>query len=234
MLKTERHPSLGIIKKVARDLISTSDICRRRLGCYQEDYIAIGYMAYLRAKKNYKPELGVPFYSYAYVVIKHRILLEAYSSHLVRMPSYIIWPAKRLSEGLQPLKKDAEMYRAETLEHARKLFDGEQMVFFEDNEEKQLDWGLLDEGDYETLAEADVTNYIATVIDWALNQLDEQSKTIMIHWFGLRGKKPKAFLAACKVAGCGETKGTRLRAEALEKMRKYLDGMFGEAVYGHR
>src|SRR5579864_3119618 len=93
---------LKLIISVARHLIETSPLCRRRLGRHVEAYLGVGYLGYLRARQAYRPDRNTQFTTYAYVVIQHFMLTEAYASTLVRLPLYALNEARRAALGLEP------------------------------------------------------------------------------------------------------------------------------------
>ena len=102
MLPPGEAPHLGLILKVARHLIETSALCRRRIGRFADDYVGVGYLGLLRAQRAYRTGRGASFATYAFVVIRHFMMLEAFRCGGVRLPTYIAQEAARLAEGLEP------------------------------------------------------------------------------------------------------------------------------------
>src|SRR5947209_20191607 len=100
MLPPGQCPYLGLIIRVARHLIDKSELCRRRIGHCPEDYVGAGYLGLLRAQQAYRPNSRTRFTTYAFVVIRHFMLLEAFNSGLVRVPVYIATEAHRRARGL--------------------------------------------------------------------------------------------------------------------------------------
>lgn len=57
---------LGVITKMAKQLTDNKD--------FEQDLIQEGYIGVMEAEKNFKPDIGIKFLTYAYPYIKNRIL----------------------------------------------------------------------------------------------------------------------------------------------------------------
>lgn len=87
MVTIEDNAHIELIRNVAYDLARKNQICIQVLGRNIDEYMGEGYLSLLVAKKNFKPELGVSFRTYASAVIRSRIIRFAkkhgYSRELV-------------------------------------------------------------------------------------------------------------------------------------------------------
>jgi RNA polymerase sigma factor (sigma-70 family) len=214
VLEDFRH--LKLIASVARHLIETSPICRRRLGTRVDAYLGVGYLGYLRAQQAYRPDRDTQFTTYAYVVIQHFMLKEAYASTLVRLPLYVINEARRRALGLEPTRT-CRMARS-SVEAARSVYECEYLPLLREHLE-----GGTDEGDYEEVDEEDALGYLRRVLDDALDRLDPPvGKRILVRYYGLRGE-PKTLKKIARELGLTRDQVYRLRLAALKQLRGLVD-----------
>jgi RNA polymerase sigma factor (sigma-70 family) len=217
---------LKLIISVARHLIETSPICRRRLGRHVEAYLGIGYLGYLRARQAYRPDRNTQFTTYAYVVIQHFMLNEAYSSTLVRVPLYALNEARRTALGLEPT--ESCRMAEDSVEAARSVFECEYRPLLQEHVER----AAVDEGDCEEVDRIDALDYLRRVLKKAMKRLDPPvSKAILLRYYGLRGER-LTIREIARELHLGRDYVWRLRLEALKQMRCLVDRDLLGAVTG--
>ena len=217
---------LKLIIRVARHLIETSPICRRRLGRHVEAYLGIGYLGYLRARRAYRPGHNTQFTTYAYVVIQHFMLNEAYASTLVRVPLYALNEARRAALGLEPT--DSCRMAGDSIEAARSVFECEYRPLLEEH----VETAGVDGGDSDEVDHADALDYLRRVLKKAMKRLDPPvCKDILTRYYGLRGER-RTIREIARELHLGRDTVWRLRLDALEQMRRLVDGDLLGAVTG--
>jgi RNA polymerase sigma factor (sigma-70 family) len=217
MVAADDFRHLKLIVSVARHLIETSPICRRRLGRRVDAYLGVGYLGYLRAQQAYRPDRNAQFTTYAYVVIQHFMLTEAYASTLVRLPLYVINEARRRALGLEPTQT-CRMARS-SVEAARSVYECEYRPLLREH----IEGGGVDEGDYEEVDHEDALGYLREVLDDALDKLNPPiGKRILVRYYGMRGE-PKTLRKIARELGLTRDQVYRMRLNALKQLRGLLD-----------
>jgi len=226
MLPPGDCPYLKLIISVARHLIETSPICRRRLGRHVDAYLGVGYLGYLRARQAYRPDGTTQFTTYAYVVIQHFMLTEAYSAALVRIPVYALNEARRAALGLEPTAS-CRMADA-SVEAARAVFECEYRPLLEEYVERVG----VDEGDCEEVDREDALDYLRRVLKKALKQLRPAlGKAILVRYYGLRGER-RSLRQIARELHLGHDQVWRIRLDALQQLRRLVDHNLLGAVTG--
>jgi len=227
MLPSGDAPYIGLIRKVAKHLIETSALCRRRIGRFIDDYVGVGYLGLLKAQEAYQPGRGARFTTYAFVVIRHFMMLEAFRSGSVRLPTYIAQEAARLVDGRPPTATAQRRARRETLEAAAAVFDCEYRPLLESQE--QL-YGAC-EGDYERVYEVEALTYLGRVLDEAVASLDEPAQQIIVRHYGLHGIAEQTLQEIANSLGLSRDQVWLRKQRALARLRGLLDEkLFGEAL----
>ena len=219
MLPADTFQHLKLIVSVARHLIDTSPICRRRLGKRVDAYLGAGYLGYLRARQAYRPDRNTQFTTYAYVVIQHFMLTEAYDATLVRLPLYAINEARRRALGLEPTRS-CRMADS-SVEAARSVFECEYRPLLQEYLERP---DAIDEGDCEEVDRIDARCYLRQVLEDALEKLDPPvGNAILVRYYGLRGE-PRNLREIARELRLTKDKVWRLRMDALKQLRSLVDG----------
>lgn len=157
---------LVLVQKVARNLAATSLVCQRAFGRNIEEYLGEGFLALTLAKKNFKPELGIKFETYAYAVISERIKTAARKSSLIKLPSDARYKASLFLQG----KLDNSDGK---IKDAVRIMAGIADITSWDIEEKLPDKEIIEE------------------INVRLDKLDERTRKVLVMRFGLNGEDPK-------------------------------------------
>lgn len=217
---------LKLIISVARRLIETSPICRRRLGRHVEAYLGVGYLGYLRARQAFRPDCDTQFTTYAYVVIQHFMLNEAYSATLVRVPHYALNEARRAALGLEPT---ASCRMADSsVEAARAVFECEYRPLLREHVER----AGVDDGDCNEVDHADALDYLRRVLKKAMKRLDPPvCKAILVRYYGLRGDR-RTIREIARELRLGRDRVWHLRLDALRQLRGLVDGDLLGSVTG--
>ncbi|MBI1916631.1 MAG: hypothetical protein HYS12_18140 [Planctomycetes bacterium] len=225
MAHSSDFPHLKLIVSVARHLIESSPLCRRRLGSHVDAYLGAGYLGYLRARQAYRADRGTSFTTYAYVVIQHFMLMEAYSSALVRLPLYAINEARRRALGLGPTRSCR--MAATSIEAARSVFECEYRPLLLEHVE---DGGFLDDGDCEGVDRGEALGYLRRVLREALDRLDPPlGKTVLVRSFGLEGGAATLNELARELDRTRD-QVFRLKRNALRQMRTLVDHDLLDAI----
>jgi RNA polymerase sigma factor (sigma-70 family) len=209
-----------LIVKVARHLIETSALCRRRIGRYVNDYIGPGYLGLVRARQAYRPGRGASFTTYAFVVIRHYMMLEAYNSGLVRVPVYLANDARRLAEGQPPTATARRRADPRTLQAAGVAFTCEYRPVLEGYAEES---GLVEESRVAEVDEREAYQYLSAVLDRAIDQLDRLSKRVIRRHYGLRGLTPQTLADVGRSLSLSKQQVHVLKRRALAQLRTLLD-----------
>jgi hypothetical protein len=223
MARSSDFPHLKLIVSVARHLIESSPLCRRRLGSHVDAYLGAGYLGYLRAQRAYRADRGTSFTTY--VVIQHFMLMEAYGSALVRLPLYAINEARRRALGLGPTRS---CRMADTsVEAARSVFECEYRPLLLEHVEAG---GLLDEGDCEAVDRTEALGYLRRVLREALDRLDPPlGKIVLVRSFGLEGRAATLNELARELDRTRD-QVFRLKRSALRQMRALVDHDLFDAI----
>jgi len=201
-------------------LIDRSELCRRRIGRRPEDYLGPGYIGLCHAQAAYRPNRKTKFTSYAFVVIRHFMLLEAYNSGLVRVPVYVATEAQRRTQGLPMTRTAQERMSEETLEAAVLVYNSEYRPLLP-SQEDQGHYGS-DQGDNDTVDEADASAYFRRVLHKAVRQLDRRHRYVIRRHYGLGKRRPASLGKVADELGLTKSQVWELKDQAIKRLRGWL------------
>lgn len=162
---------IGLVYRVAQELANTEEVCIRAFGRDVSEYLGEGFLALQVAKKNYKPELGWAFSTYASAVIRDRLIQAARRSSLIKVSFQARYQASRAIQGKEIKPEDA-----------RKVEDALRVMRS----------GILSIGDFNESGKTDTPPSweVSEEVLVRLQELDERTKSILIMRYGLDGQDP--------------------------------------------
>ncbi len=174
MVETEEineRDHIGLIYHVAQDLATNDEICIRAFGKDVSEYLGEGFLALQIAKKNFNPELGFKFSTYASSVIRDRLLQAARRSSLIKISFQARYQATRAIQG-----KDIKPEDEDKVTDALRIMRSGILPITDYTEEGNTDdsptWELSEE------------------LYTRLEELDDRTKLVIVMRFGLDGKEP--------------------------------------------
>ncbi len=172
MFTDEDH--IGLVYHIAQELAVNNETCIRAFGKDVAEYIGEGYLALQVAKRNFKPEYGFKFSTYASKVIRDRIIQAARRSSLIKIGFQARYQAMRSMQGRE-VKSGSEKKAADAL----KVMTAQLIPITPDNNnyfsctDKPPEW--------------EITEELLTRVD----TLDERTKFVLMRRFGLDGEEPE-------------------------------------------
>lgn len=162
---------IGLIYRVAQELANTEEVCIHAFGKDISEYLGEGFLALQTAKKNFKPELGWKFSTYATEVIKDRLLQAAKRSTLIKISHHARHQACRVMQG-----GESEECNEKRTKDALRIMRSAILPISDFNDREVVDKNPLWELSEELYAR--------------LNKLDERTKNVIIMRYGLDGNDP--------------------------------------------
>lgn len=192
MIKDSDH--LGLIYKVAFDLIQNNSLCNKIIGNTPDEYLGVGFIALKKAIKNFDPKFGVQFGTYATQVIKDQIVKYARkNSTLIKVASSYRYQAWRVQNG-----KSQTQGNQKGIEAAQRILNGRitpLSLFSVGKEQNEADW----------IKKEHVVKMI--------KKLDDRTQKIIMLRFGLEGSSK----TLQEIGDMLDPKLSRERVRQLEK-----------------
>jgi RNA polymerase primary sigma factor len=159
---------IGLVYHIAQELANTNEVCMHAFGRDVAEYVGEGFLALQIAKKNFKPELGFKFSTYAGQVIRDRLLQAARRSSLIKVSYQARYEAGRALAG-----KEVSPENEEKVKDALRVMRNGVVPIVEVIDQDDLPhWELREE------------------LDARLDQLDERTRSVLMMRFGLDGEEP--------------------------------------------
>lgn len=192
-INEEEH--IGLVYRVAQELANTEEICIRVFGKDVSEYLGEGFLALQIAKKNFKPELGWKFSTYATEVIRDRLIQSARQATLIKVSYQARYQAFRAMQGKE-IKSGDEQKVKDAL--------------------KVMSNGIVSISNLieQNLVEDSLDSEIAEELYTRLNELDERTRNVLVMRYGLDGNDP---LTLEEVGNILEPPITRERVRQIEK-----------------
>lgn len=187
---------IGLVYRVAQELANTEEVCIRAFGKDISEYLGEGFLALQTAKKNYKPELGWKFSTYATQVIRDRLIQAARRSTLIKVSYQARYQACRAIQGKEIKSGDEQKVK----DALRVMYSG--ILPISDFTEQG---GMDNSSTWEIIEELNARLY----------ELDERTRAILIMRYGLDGNEP---LTLEEVGNVLEPPVTRERVRQIEKV----------------
>ncbi len=186
---------IGLVYHIAQELANTEEVCIRAFGRDVSEYIGEGFLALQIAKKNFKPELGWKFSTYASEVIRDRLIQAARRSTLIKVSHQARYQASRAIQG-----KEIKPGDEQKVKDALRVMCSGILPITDFTENGRVDstpaWEVLEE------------------LTTRLEELDDRTKTVLIMRYGLDGNEP---LTLEEVGKRLEPSVTRERVRQIEK-----------------
>jgi len=191
---TEEH--IGLVYHIAQELANTDEACIRAFGRDVREYLGEGFLALQIAKKNFKPELGWKFSTYASEVIRDRLVQAARRSTLIKVSYQARYQASRAIQG-----KDVKPGDEQKVKDALRVMCN----------------GILPITDYAAKGETDDSPAweLLEELNTRLNELDDRTKAVLVMRYGLDGNEP---LTLEEVGKKLDPPVTRERVRQIEKI----------------
>lgn len=192
-INEEEH--IGLVYRVAQELANTEEICIRVFGKDVSEYLGEGFLALQIAKKNFKPELGWKFSTYATEVIRDRLIQSARQATLIKVSYQARYQAFRAMQGKE-IKSGDEQKVKDAL--------------------KVMSNGIVSISNLieQNLVEDSLDSEIAEELYTRLNELDERTRNVLVMRYGLDGND---LLTLEEVGNILEPPITRERVRQIEK-----------------
>jgi RNA polymerase primary sigma factor len=194
MSNAEDH--IGLVYSIAQELANTEEVCIRAFGRDVSEYLGEGFLALQTAKKNFKPELGWKFSTYASEVIRDRLIQAARRSTLIKVSYQARYQAARAIQGKEIKPEDEQKVK-----DALKIMRNGIVPILDVNEKGDND--------------GTPTWEIAEELNTRLDKLDERTRTVLVMRYGLDGNEP---LTLEEVGKKLDPPVTRERVRQIEKL----------------
>lgn len=189
---------IGLVYKIAKELAVTNEACIRAFGNDVSEYLGEGYLALDTAKKNFNPNLGYQFSTYASAVIRDRLIQAARKSTLIKVSFQARYHAARSIQGKEVKPEDADK-----VADALKIMCNGLLNIAEHGEK-----GRMDDDPFWEVSEE---------LTARLRDLDERTKSIIIMRYGLDGNPPQT------LGEVGDKLNPRLTRERVRQIER--DGL---------
>lgn len=162
---------IGLVYHVAQSLANSEEVCIRAFGKDVSEYLGEGFLALQIAKRNFKPDFGCAFSTYASAVIRDRLIQSARRSTLIKISFQARYQASRAIQG-----KDIKPEDTKKVADALRIMRG----------------GVLSIGEFTDSGKSDASPFweISEELETRLSELDPRTKDILIMRYGLDGQEP--------------------------------------------
>jgi RNA polymerase primary sigma factor len=173
VIKTEEIQAkdhIGLVYYIAQELANTSELCIHAFGRDVSEYIGEGFLALEIAIKNFKPELGFKFSTYAGQVIRDRLIQAARRSSPIKISFQARYEAGKALQGKE-IKPGNEQKVKDALRVMR---------------------GVLPISEFTETGFEDAIPYWETneELSTRMEELDERTKQVLNMRYGLDGSQP--------------------------------------------
>jgi RNA polymerase primary sigma factor len=191
---TEKN-HIGLVYYIAQELANTNEACIAAFGKDVSEYIGEGFLALQIAKRNFKPELGFKFSTYAGEVIRDRLIQAARRSSLIKISFQARYEAGRSLQGKEVKPENEQKVRdaLRIMRHGIATING------------QSEKGTFDKSPMWELSEE---------LNTRLDDLEFRTKQVIVMRYGLDGNEP---LTLEEVGKRLEPPVTRERVRQIEK-----------------